>query len=344
MGEVITKGPFKEDVILTQKLSSKYFVLKQSLFFIDENLKDHPALKFISNQAQVIYLKGGENTKSLKVLQSVLVDVQSKIEILKPPYTFVAIGGGSVGDFCGFLASVYHRGVRFIQCPSTWLAAIDSAHGGKNALNVAHFKNQVGTFYPASKIIIAFDFFKKMPLNTAMGEILKTALLSPSSSPLRQILTQEQTLDAKWLWGHLWQFIAIKNTIVKKDPFEKSGERFKLNFGHTVGHAIENLAGYSHSDSVLWGLLFAIRWSVEKKLTDPQLLEQVYKLLFEQGFDFEAIPQFTKDQYRAAILKDKKRKSADLSFVFYQNKKAVVIPVTVNAILTQLQKQGYILP
>lgn len=336
------KGPFAEEILLTENMSLKHFVMPHTLFFVDEHLRRHKALKSIEQKGSVIYVQAGENLKSLTSLERLLPEVQQRTKNLKPPYVFVAIGGGTIGDFCGFLSSVYHRGVEFIQCPTTWLAAIDSAHGAKNALNVDYIKNQIGTFYPASRILIARSFLKDLAVETAMGEILKTILLAPVSSRLRGVLVTEQKITAKWLWEHLPELIQIKNDIVKKDPYEKTGERFKLNFGHTVGHAVENLTSMSHSDSVLWGLLFALRWSADKKYIASQLLEQIYDLLYRHGFDLSAMPKFSKAEYVAALVKDKKRRSNHLSFVLYKKDKAFIEPVTVNAIISQMQKQGYV--
>ncbi|MCO5114220.1 MAG: 3-dehydroquinate synthase [Bdellovibrionaceae bacterium] len=338
------KGPFNEKIILTQNLSLKFFELPHTLFFVDENLKHHPALKSIEQKGSVIYLEAGEELKSLASMQRVLLEVQHRTKDLKPPYVFVAIGGGTMGDFCGFLSSVYHRGVKFIQCPTTWLAAVDSAHGGKNALNVDYIKNQIGTFYPASQILIAKSLLKDLAVETAMGEVLKTILLSPPQSGLRSVLEAQTSITGKWLWEHLPEFIKIKNEIVKKDPYEKSGERFVLNFGHTVGHAVENLTGLSHSDSVLWGLLFSLRWSVSKKYISSKLLEQVYDLLYRHGFDLSAMPKFSKVEYMSALVKDKKRRSHNLHFVLYQKDKAIIEPVTIGNIIGQLAKQGFVAP
>lgn len=337
------KGPFSEDILLTQNLALKFFSLPHTLFFLDERLKGHASLKSIEQKGTVIYLSAGEKLKSLSSLGRVLIEVQNRTQNLKPPFVFVAIGGGSVGDFCGFLSSVYHRGVSFIQCPTTWLAAIDSAHGGKNALNVDYIKNQIGTFYPASQIIVAQNIFKDLPVTTALGEVLKTILLAPQNSRVKKILSSNLSLNSHWIWEHYLDLIKIKNDIVKKDPYEKTGERFKLNLGHTVGHAVENLASLSHSDSVLWGLLFTMRWSFEKKYISAELLESVYDVIHRHEFDLSLVPKFSKAEYASALVKDKKLRSKNIQFVFYKQDRAVVEPISIDAILKQMQKQGFIL-
>lgn len=337
-------GPFGEQIVFSEALSTKSFGKTSPLFFIDKNLKNHKALKSITKQEAVIFLKAGEELKSLDSLQTVLKQVQDKTKKLKPPFTFVAIGGGSVGDFCGFLASIYHRGVDLIQCPSTWLAVIDSAHGGKTALNFEQVKNQIGSFHPAKKIIICKVLIKDLDPNTALGEILKTILLSPAKSKLREVLLSPQKIQTEWLWKNLKAFISIKNKTVKKDPYEKKGERFKLNLGHTVGHVIENLEHRSHSESVTWGLLFSLQWSYRKKLISQKFVKQIYDFLNEQSFDFTQHPKLPSLKVEPALIKDKKRKAQSLQFVFCKSQTVVIQTVKPQEVLTQLNHMGWIKP
>ena len=179
-------GPFKEKIFFVEKLQEKLFSKKHSLLFIDKYIEDFSEIKNLNSQFECFYLEAGENLKSIDTLKQVLTHIESQIEKLQPPYMFVAIGGGSVGDFVGFLSSVYHRGVGLIQCPSTWLAAVDSAHGGKTALNVLSFKNQLGSFYPAGQIIISKSLLTYQSPQAALGEIVKTILLSKTHSKLRK--------------------------------------------------------------------------------------------------------------------------------------------------------------
>lgn len=334
------KGAFGEDIFLVEKFPEKKFSKASTIFFVDQVLQNHSALSKLKG-FKVIYVKAGEDLKSLSSLQNILPKVQTLSMDLNPPLTFVCIGGGSVGDFVGFLASVYHRGVNYVQVPSTWLASIDSAHGGKTALNVDQYKNQIGTFYPASQIIICKSLLKNLPPQTAIGEVLKTILLAPSTSSLKKILLQKKPVDSKWLLSNLKKLIQIKNIIVKKDPYEKKEIRYKLNLGHTVGHAIEHLTSLSHSESVTWGLLFSMQWSLNKKYISLKQMDQVLNFLRDEKFNFSK-PQFTKEQFKQALLKDKKRKSNKIKFVFCKKAQVVVEAVKVDDILDQLKNQGYI--
>jgi 3-dehydroquinate synthase len=191
---------------------------------------------------------------------------------------FVAVGGGSVGDFVGFMASVFKRGSTLIQIPSTWLAAIDSAHGGKTALNIKCFKNQIGTFYPAQKIILCKQLLLTQPTqrtDEALGEIIKTALLSGGT--LWNQISQETAFNSLKLWKYLPQLISYKYKIVEKDPFEKEGLRYVLNLGHTFGHTFELYFKIPHGEAVNIGLVLALELSKVKKIMKPQVFNKIHQ-------------------------------------------------------------------
>jgi 3-dehydroquinate synthase len=335
-------GPFKEKILIVDSLESNLFDSKHSLLFIDENLKNFDEIKKLKAKHQIFWLQAGEDLKSLDGLKSVLGSIEPLISKIQPPYCFVAVGGGSLGDFCGFLASVYHRGVDFIQCPSTWLAAIDSSHGGKTALNVLNFKNQIGTYYPAKQIIISKSLLAHQSPTKAMGEITKTILLSSQNSKLRNFIDKAMATDVDTIWNSITDFIKVKNTYVKKDPREKKKERFKLNLGHTVGHALEKVYGLPHSEAVLRGVIFAVTWSVKKKYSHIRMLQVIFHFLEVNQFFLHTLPKKPQQEFESALLKDKKRAGQDINFVFLQNFKAVIKKVTVKDIISELKNQGLI--
>ncbi len=335
-------GPFKEKILIVDQLTPKNFEPKHSLLFIDENLKEFPEIKKLESKFQILFLKAGEDLKSIDGLKSVLIKIEPLLENIQPPYCFVAIGGGSMGDFCGFLASIYHRGVDFIQCPSTWLAAIDSSHGGKTALNVLSFKNQIGTFYPAKQIIVSKSLLQHQSPTKAMGEITKTILLSSQNSKLRNFINKNWPADFDTVWSSITDFINVKNSYVKKDPKEKKKERFKLNLGHTVGHALEKIYGLPHSEAVLRGVIFAVTWSVKKKYSHIKLLQVLIHYLEINQFFLGDLPKKSEVEFEKALLKDKKRSGEDINFVFLKNFRAVIKKVTVPEIIKELKNQGLI--
>lgn len=197
--------------------------------------------------------------------------------------TIAAFGGGSVGDFAGFFASVAKRGVRFVQIPSTWLAAVDSAHGGKTALNVGGAKNQIGTFHPAEKIFLVKQVLQSQPgvrLQESFGEILKAALLA--GGPLWRSL-KAKPISADQIWRLLPRLIAAKMKIVKQDPRETLGLRSLLNLGHSMGHVFEGQLGLPHGKAVSMGLRFAIDWSIHRGLLSETLWAEL-EVFEKQGF------------------------------------------------------------
>lgn len=176
-------------------------------------------------------------------------------------WTVIAVGGGSVGDFAGFFASVYKRGLNLVHIPTTWLAALDSSHGGKTALNLGGAKNQVGTFYPAAHTLLVQSILTPLPkrnVRDAIGELAKIALIDGRSWTRKLRCSRS---EAMWLWELLPHAIESKLRIVRRDPYELRGDRQLLNLGHTFGHVLEGALGLSHGESVAQGLLFALDFS-----------------------------------------------------------------------------------
>ncbi|MFN7729209.1 MAG: 3-dehydroquinate synthase family protein [Bdellovibrio sp.] len=243
----------------------------------------------------------------------------------------VAFGGGSVGDFAGFVASTFKRGVRLVHVPSTWLSAIDSAHGGKTALNVGGIKNQIGTFYEASDVYMCRQVLLtqgQQRFEDAKAEAAKVALLN---SP--RLWKQVQRIQSgSQLFEHLPGLVKAKLKIVTQDPQEKLGVRHLLNFGHTLGHVFESALGMSHGRAISLGLRFALSWSGAK------LGDQVWGL---------APPS----ELRAALLKlknpvrflaqDKKLVSKKrIRFIFLTRPGYPVIrEVSISEILAEIERQ-----
>lgn len=262
--------------------------------------------------------------------------------------TLVVIGGGSVGDFGGFVASVLKRGVRLIHIPSTWLAAIDSAHGGKTALNVGTAKNQIGTFYPATKIFLIKKLLMAQPEGRAFegfSEMLKISLIAGGG--FWKKFSQEKKLSSHLLWHYLPLAIAAKYKIVAEDPEEKSGYRHILNLGHTLGHVLEISYDLPHGVAINYGLDFAIRWSLEKNLIKAKEAEKLFEmpimayLLSAPRDNLFQVGAGPLSQYRKLLLSDKKKTKAEtIRFVFFKAPgKSVIQEVTVDDVLLEVVRQ-----
>ena len=208
-------------------------------------------------------VRSGEDLKDIHAFPAHLKKIFKQITPFSAKsLCVVGVGGGSLGDFAGFLSSVLKRGVPLVHIPSTLLAAMDSAHGGKTALNVGVFKNQVGSFYPADGVLIVKSLFEGLPdlqIQSASGELAKMALLEGGALYAR--FRDEFKMDLESIWSFLPDAIAAKYKVLEKDPFEKTGERQILNLGHSLGHALESYYGLAHGVAVGEGLLFALLWS-----------------------------------------------------------------------------------
>ena len=316
------------------------------LLFDSVLLKDPKTRAWINRFPTKLALKSGESLKSLNSFSLVLKNLSELDFAQTTDLTFIALGGGSIGDFVGFLASVYLRGRRLIHIPSTWLSAIDSAHGGKNGLNLPAGKNQIGTFYLAEKIFIVAELLRTQPearLKEAHGEFLKMAVISdlPSFNFLEKNgsdLTQIKMLSL------LPKLIQRKNRIVSLDPFETKGHRRVLNLGHTLGHVIESYYGWPHGLCVMLGILFSVRWSYHLKLCNEETYIRISNLIEDiwpeqkLSADLAGIPLVV---IHDKLSKDKKRTSAtDLDFIFINKIGAVVRrKVKLKDILTEVKRQ-----
>ncbi len=203
----------------------------------------------------------------------------------------IALGGGVVGDLGGLLASLYMRGVNLIQLPTTLLAQVDSAIGGKTGVDLEGGKNSLGTFYPAKLVLSDPTFLSTLPdreFRSGIAEVVKYGLVW-SADLLQQI---EKDLDRIVDRDHAVMHELIENCtkakldFVTDDLTDLAGKRAILNFGHTIGHAIERLTGYSeflHGEAISIGMAFALRFGVAQGWTDNDLADRVEKLLVKLG-------------------------------------------------------------
>lgn len=219
----------------------------------------------------------GEELKDLKSFPEKMEKILTAVDQMAVKNVkIIGLGGGSLGDFTGFVASILKRGRPLIHIPTTWLSAMDSSHGGKTALNVSGYKNQIGTFYPAERIILIKPILFQQPNSRseeAFGEALKMALLTGGS--LWSEFSKIKQFNHQTAWKFLPALIAGKYRLVKKDPFETKGLRHLLNLGHTLGHVWETSAKLPHGTAVNYGLRAALEFSQVKKILSPQAYQKL---------------------------------------------------------------------
>jgi 3-dehydroquinate synthase len=309
----------------------------------DQRFEDH---LWIQDYPYCYFVKSGEELKDLRGFAEHVEGILSLVDqIPQRPLKIVAMGGGSVGDFAGFVASILKRGVGLTQVPSTWLSAVDSAHGGKTALNVGGIKNQIGTFYPAQDIFLIRPLLQGQPperLHDVLGEVLKTCLIH--GGDLWKKISKLPELEEKHLWKFLPDLIEAKYQIVKKDPQEKTGARHILNLGHTLGHVIEAESKLSHGRAVFLGLQFALSWSRQLKIMSEKTVQDIGKT---QMGRYLLDPAELKRELRALenirefLSQDKKRVASGLRFVFVKSPgHCVVKVVTIDEIVAEVKRQA----
>ena len=230
----------------------------------------------------------------------------------------VALGGGVTGDMAGFAAATYLRGVDFIQIPTTLLSQIDSSVGGKTGVDLPFGKNLVGAFWQPTRVLIDPDVLKSLParyFSDGMAEAIKYGCIK--SRPLFERIQHEEA--ANFLEDLIFECVDIKRRIVEEDEHDK-GERMLLNFGHTLGHAIEKAHGYttpSHGEAVGIGMYALTKAAEAHGLTAPGCAEQILKALTKYHLPYEdSTPLADLAAFCAA---DKKSAGSDIRLVLLRD-------------------------
>lgn len=271
-----------------------------------------------STISELFVIPAGEKSKS----QNVRDKLENEIINHKPSRNsmIIAIGGGVVGDLSGFLASTILRGIKYVQVPTTIIAQVDSSIGGKTGINTKHSKNLIGTFHQPSLVLVDFDFLKTLPdieYFNGLAEILKSLLISSREGfeILENNADELIARNEKILSQLINQSIKIKSEVVAKDPEEKNIRKI-LNFGHTVGHAIEALSNYriKHGFAIAEGLLVESYLSfIINELSEVDLFRIQY-IVNKLNLDKQHRKKFTFEQVYEKMTYDKKRLNAQITF------------------------------
>ena len=272
-----------------------------------------------------VVIPSGEKGKSW---QNIAAIEERAIETgLSRDSSIVGVGGGMICDMAAFAASLYMRGCRLILVPTTLLAMVDAALGGKTGINYSGYKNMLGTYYPAGEIHVAplvLQSLSEREYRSGLAEVIKTALLGEEK--LFQVLRNDrrsvETRDLDTMGDVVRRCMNVKGGIVEKDPREQ-GIRAHLNFGHTFGHALEasqDLSGWTHGEAVAWGIARALDLGVKAGITDPDYSRSVKELLREYGFavTLDGLDVQT-DRLLEAMTKDKKKMAGAIRFVIQKN-------------------------
>ena len=281
---------------------------------------------------ELVIIPQGEQAKDLVHLQRAAEELVERG--INRDAILVAFGGGSICDFTGFLATVYKRGITFGYVPTTLLAQVDAAIGGKNGVNLGPYKNMLGTFAAPEFILIDPGYNRTLSKTDGLqgfAEVIKHALISDAKF-FKFLMTNVRELlqmDLSVLEQCIRRAVEIKVEVVQRDARE-TGERKKLNFGHTVGHAIEKKAGLPHGFAVSIGMCAALNLSVHRGLLSTATRNRAVHLMEVFGLP-TGMPDSI-DVYWPLLIKDKKAKAQAIDFILLNDigqSDIVEIPVDV---------------
>jgi len=291
----------------------RYITAEKVVIITDTNVSHYFQKEF--PPYDVIEIGTGEKIKNLDTVQ----DICGKLVQLEADRSsfIVGIGGGIVCDIAGFVASTYMRGVRFGFVSSTLLAQVDAGVGGKNGVNLDGYKNIVGVFNQPEFVICDMNLLKTLPereILCGIAEIVKHAVIGDVDLFCYLEKYHEKTLglDTEVIEKLVYDSILIKSSIVNRDEKEK-GERRKLNFGHTFGHAIEKVTGVAHGEAVSIGMVAALALSVKRGCLPAEDAERIEGLL--EKLKLPTRIELDGDRVIDALRKDKKRIGDRVNFV-----------------------------
>jgi len=282
--------------------------------------------KIIKNKKNVflITVKGSEKLKSInsywKIISKLL---QKKIDRSS---TIISIGGGTVGDLCGFISNTILRGVKFSLIPTTLLSQVDSSIGGKNGINSKYGKNLIGTFYQPDIVIIDPTILRSLPLKqlrSGYAEIVKHALINDKNFYiwLKKNLKNILLLKKNPLCYAILKSIKIKEKYVTSDEKEKlvnSSSRAMLNFGHTFGHALESINKYrsnlTHGEAISIGMILATKISYRMKNIRRSELDDIIFHFKQAGLPYSIKSMINNKLYKA-ITADKKNTNNKINLI-----------------------------
>ena len=312
-------------LIITDDIVSKLYVN-----IIKEGLEKENII------TSVCILKNGEINKNIESINNIYSEL-AKNELSRKDI-IIALGGGVIGDMAGYAAATWMRGIDFVQIPTTLLACVDSSVGGKTGINIKEGKNLVGAFHSPKLVIIDSNLLlslNKREFNAGMSEVIKHAFLFDEMllEYIENHYYKSAELDMNFV---LKRNCELKAYIVEID-YKEQKERMFLNFGHTIGHSIENASGYGvllHGEAIAIGMIFSIEYGIKKGITkDKSILDRAKNILLKIPLPI-SIPNNI--DLKDAIKFDKKRRDDKINFVFLEDiSKPCIRKVSINDIISE---------
>ncbi|MGI8890916.1 MAG: 3-dehydroquinate synthase [Chthoniobacterales bacterium] len=265
-------------------------------------------------EPDLLTVPAGESSKSIKHAGS-LCEQLSAAGLDRSSF-LVALGGGMVGDLTGFVASIYLRGIPYLSLPTTLLAQLDSCLGGKTGVNSSQGKNLIGTFLHPMLVLADTETLRSLPeriWNEGFAEAIKHGVIRDAGL-FRALASVERENCVEFVASNL----RVKAALVEADEREENGLRQLLNFGHTVGHAIEHAAGYGnmlHGEAISLGLLAAAHVSVHRAGLSSGEVEEIREALIAHHLPVTLPADFPRENIFPALSRDKKIQQGRLGFV-----------------------------
>ena len=336
---MITGLPYKIEIEenLLDRIEEELAELPQVSRYIiitDDNTKKLFGDKILKSlpKAELLSFKPGENSKSRETkaqIEDQMLDLECKRDTM-----ILALGGGVVGDLAGFVAATFMRGIPYVQIPTTLLAMVDSPVGGKTAVDTRHGKNLIGAFWPPSKVLIDVAFLKTLPDKHLIGGLIEAVKMFMTSDAeslkfARENLDKILARDPAILKETISRAVQNKANVVARDERE-SNERAVLNFGHTVGHAMELLSDYklTHGHAVALGILVEAKLAHISNHLSEEDFQTIVEIIKSLNFDPKEIEGFAEGELIDAMEMDKKSRGHIIKYVI------------LNGIGSVLQKDG----
>ena len=265
-------------------------------------------------QPALITIPAGEKSKTLEQAGAIC---DQMIDAGFDRQSFViGLGGGVVGDLSGFVAAIFHRGISHVQIPTTLLAMVDSSIGGKTGVNTTAGKNLIGAIHHPALVIDDVNVLKTLPqreFNQGFAEIIKHAIISDA-----EMFAALKDIDLENLAPLIRRNIEIKSRIIAKDENDRTGERAILNFGHTVGHAIERAGDYQeflHGEAISLGIVAACGVSIKRAGMPRDQRNGIVDLLRRFDLPTHLPPNLPREKIFEALPFDKKFENGEVRFV-----------------------------
>lgn len=321
--EIVSReGGENRIVVITDKRVEKFFGA-QILSALEIPLPAPHARQAGGKPVELYSFSEGERNKNQKTVTAL------QHELLNGRYgrdtLIIAVGGGIVGDVGGFVAATYMRGVPYINVPTTLLAMVDSSIGGKVGIDTKYGKNTIGSFWQPRAVIMDIQYLAKMPREQIINGLLEAVKTFMTSDREALSLVEKLNLDEplenpEVLQEIIFRSVNIKVGVTSRDVRE-GGERMVLNFGHTIGHAIELLSGYRlpHGFAVGYGILAEAKISELLGILSPADCAEIYKHFARLGITPKDFPQHSPEKILEATLGDKKTRGGVPRYVLLES-------------------------